>query len=195
LLRKSSLKGYEVDGLTDRLIATLYADDTTVYLSVEDDYEALLEILEVWCRASGARFNATKTEIIPIGKESFRRDLIQTRKMRPDATALPEGIRIAKDGEVTRILGSWPGNTKGNAAAWSTILDKVQDRLDRWSRFRPSLNGRSMISRAIIGGCTQFLTAAQGMPLDIEKKLDRMTLNFLWGESRKHPINMETLRQ
>ncbi|EJD33806.1 hypothetical protein AURDEDRAFT_22614, partial [Auricularia subglabra TFB-10046 SS5] len=193
LLRKSHLQGYEIEGLSERLIATLYADDTTVYLSANDNYEDLLGILEIWCRASGARFNVAKTEIIPLGEPGYRSSLIETRRTREGASALPEGIRIARDGEVTRILGSWPGNTKGNAAAWSTILDKIQSTLDRWSRFRPSLNGRSIISRAIIGGCTQYLTAAQGMPQDIEKKLDRMTLNFLWDGRKKHPINMDVL--
>ncbi|EJD50327.1 hypothetical protein AURDEDRAFT_35681, partial [Auricularia subglabra TFB-10046 SS5] len=193
LLRKSNLKGYEIDGLAERLIATLYADNTTVYLSEEDDYEMLLGMLEIWCKASGARFNVLKTEIIPLGSTAYRESLITTRKPRVDAPEIPAGIRIAKDGEVTRILGSWPGNGTENAAAWSTILDKVRDTLSRWARFRPSLNGKSIISRAIIGGCTQYLTAAQGMPLDVERKLDRLTLDFLWGGTRRHPVNMETL--
>ncbi|EJD37615.1 hypothetical protein AURDEDRAFT_33843, partial [Auricularia subglabra TFB-10046 SS5] len=193
LLRKSPLKGYEIDGLAERLIATLYADDTTVYLSAADDYEALLEILGIWCKASGARFNVMKTEIIPLGAAAYRATLITTRKLRPDAPEIPAEIRIAKDGEVTRILGSWPGNGTENTAAWSTILDKVRATLGRWARFRPSLNGKSIISRAIIGGCTQYLTAAQGMPLDVEQKLDRLTLDFLWGGAKRHPINMETL--
>ncbi|EJD33856.1 hypothetical protein AURDEDRAFT_76637 [Auricularia subglabra TFB-10046 SS5] len=187
MLRKSTLRGYEIGGLAERLIATLYADDTTVYLSEEDDYEMLLGILETWCKASGARFNVMKTEIIPLGSAEYRATLIATRRPRADAPEVPVGIRIARDGEVTRILGSWPGNGTENTAAWSMILDKVRDALGRWARFRPSMNGKSIISRAIIGGCTQYLTAAQGMPPDVERKLDRLTLDFLWGGGQETP--------
>ncbi|KAI9068534.1 hypothetical protein FKP32DRAFT_1526240, partial [Trametes sanguinea] len=66
-LRRSTLRGFQLPGIADRLITTLFADDTTVYLDKDDDYDDLLRILERWCRASGAKFNVNKTEHIPLG--------------------------------------------------------------------------------------------------------------------------------
>jgi hypothetical protein len=66
-LRQSGLKGFKLKEVDDRLIATLFADDTLVYLSSRDDFQSLLNILEEWCTASGAKFNIEKTEIVPIG--------------------------------------------------------------------------------------------------------------------------------
>lgn len=72
MLRKSDLTGYQIPGARDRLITTLFADDTTVYLSEGDSVASLEEMLDKWCKASGAKFNLDKTEIIPIGTEKYR---------------------------------------------------------------------------------------------------------------------------
>ena len=70
LLRESpDLAGFDIPGIRDKLIVSLYADDTTIYLSESDSYAALQNILSRWCTASGAKFNLEKTEIIPIGTE------------------------------------------------------------------------------------------------------------------------------
>ncbi|EJD46191.1 hypothetical protein AURDEDRAFT_34071, partial [Auricularia subglabra TFB-10046 SS5] len=192
-LRRSRLQGFRIPGLQEKLIATLYADDTTVYLSENDTYDALLAILDGWCKASGARFNIQKTEIIPMGVESFRRDLIANRRMSEQDIQLPQQVRVARDGEATRILGAWPGNGITNVSAWSVVLDKIQERLDRWTRMHPSILGRSIVSQAIVGGCSQYLTAAQGMPDAMERKLEKITLDFFWNDSKRHPVNMDTL--
>jgi hypothetical protein len=49
MLRDSSLKGLQIMGDTERLITTLFADDTTVFLSEDDDFEDLQTILNKWC--------------------------------------------------------------------------------------------------------------------------------------------------
>ncbi|KAF9456038.1 hypothetical protein BDZ94DRAFT_1241828 [Collybia nuda] len=80
MLRKSELIGFQAPGSTTRVIVTLFADDTTVYLNKSDDFNTLLGILQKWCSAA-AKFNINKTEIIPIGPENYHRELINTRKL------------------------------------------------------------------------------------------------------------------
>ncbi|EJD49840.1 hypothetical protein AURDEDRAFT_30879, partial [Auricularia subglabra TFB-10046 SS5] len=133
-LRRSQLRGFLIPGIAEKLIATLYADDTTAYLSEGDRYSDLLRILDSWCRASGARFNIAKTEIIPMGAKPFRKALVERRRMSAQDMPLPVQVRIAKDGEATRILGAWPGNGVINVSAWSVVVEKIQDRLARWAK-------------------------------------------------------------
>ncbi|EJD54002.1 hypothetical protein AURDEDRAFT_27096, partial [Auricularia subglabra TFB-10046 SS5] len=180
MLRHSTLRGYTIDGLEEKLIATLYADDTTVYLSSEDSYEELIPILDKWCLAAGAKFNVLKTEFIPIGSPDYRERMRTRRSLHEGDVQIPADIRIAADGEPTRILGSWPGNNVVNANAWSVILDKIDRQFEKWDNRHPTLNGRSILSQVIAGGYTQYLTAAEGMPAAIEKKLDKQVLGFLW---------------
>jgi hypothetical protein len=72
MLKSSSLKGYKIPHLPKRLIASLFADDITVYLREEDHFPDLLTLLYTWCKAAGAKFNMEKTGIVPIGKREFR---------------------------------------------------------------------------------------------------------------------------
>lgn len=84
-LRESDLKGFRIPGHSEKLVANLFADDTTTFLSAEDDLQTLEEILEDWCIASRAKFNTTKTEIIPMGVKEFREELTRSRRLRSDA--------------------------------------------------------------------------------------------------------------
>ncbi|OJT05021.1 Transposon TX1 uncharacterized 149 kDa protein [Trametes pubescens] len=69
MIRKSEIVGLNVPNQIETLKATLFADDTTVYLSSADDFAALQHVLDVWCSATKAKFNIAKTEIIPIGEK------------------------------------------------------------------------------------------------------------------------------
>lgn len=76
MLRLSSLKGFEIPGVENKLITTLFADDTTVFLSQFDKFTNLESILNKWYIASRACFNVSKAEIIPIGNPLYRKEVI-----------------------------------------------------------------------------------------------------------------------
>jgi hypothetical protein len=64
------LKGYRFPGGDiEKLIVNLFVDDTIIYLSKGDSYDALRKLLKTWCQASGAKFNIKKTEILPIANQ------------------------------------------------------------------------------------------------------------------------------
>src|SRR5437667_903449 len=110
MLRRSDLEGYRVSGTTKKLITSLFADDTTVYLTAKDKFSDLQDILETWCTASGAKFNIAKTEVIPISTQEYRLSVIQTRKAHETHEAISDHIHIAGEGEPVRILGAWIEN-------------------------------------------------------------------------------------
>ena len=60
MLRESELKGISVKGTTERIIASLFADDTMIYLHEDDNIETLMNILNTFCTASTAKFNVEK---------------------------------------------------------------------------------------------------------------------------------------
>ncbi|KAE9387111.1 hypothetical protein BT96DRAFT_838153, partial [Gymnopus androsaceus JB14] len=49
-----------------KLIANLFADDTTVFLAEDNELEDLENILNRWCTASTAVFNIAKMQILSI---------------------------------------------------------------------------------------------------------------------------------
>lgn len=91
-LRASDLRGYDIPGASERLIATLFADDTTTFLRKEDSFEDLMSILDVWCTASGAKFNKEKIEVIPIGRPEYRAAFLENRRPTPNSSPSPSHI-------------------------------------------------------------------------------------------------------
>ncbi|KAF5318883.1 hypothetical protein D9758_019008 [Tetrapyrgos nigripes] len=138
MLRNSHLQGFKIPGVVERLIANLFADDTTVFLAAEDDFGDLQTILDEWCTASTAKFNVNKTSIIPIGEEEYRRNVINTRRTvpyqygaNPYLNVLPPNLHIAREGEAVRILGAWYGNNIVATQIWAPTIEKIDKVLER----------------------------------------------------------------
>ena len=190
------LQGLAIPGLNRNILVTMFADDTTLYLNKYDRFDDVQRLLDRWCLVSGAKFNMEKTEIIPIGTEEHRLAVAATRKINPlDQHQLNERIHITKDGEAIRSLGAWIGNHTNDHTPWEPILDKIHKTLKGWRQTRPTLHGRRTIIQSVIGGHTQFLTKAQGMPTDIEQALTRILRDFLWEDDSSPRIALGTLHQ
>ena len=123
LIRQSDkLQGFTIPGSDEWLTVNLFADDTVVYANEYDRFDDLQEILDKWCRVSGAKFNKEKTEIIPLGIKAHRTRITQTRKLHPMDTPLNLDIHITKDREAICSLGSWVGNDASNNTPWEPVI-------------------------------------------------------------------------
>ncbi|KAI0342568.1 hypothetical protein BDW22DRAFT_1299598, partial [Trametopsis cervina] len=192
-LRASDLRGFEIPGVADKVIVSLFADDTTIYLSELDSFDRLVSILDLWCMASRAKFNKDKTEAIPMGTAAYRAQLLTTRQLQPDAPLLPADMRIAADDTGIRILGAWIGNGLTQMEPWTNTVEKIAAALKRWGRCNPTLRGRRLIAQMIVAGMTQYLAKVQGMPAHVEMQIRRITRNFVWKDANASPVGMDTL--
>ena len=183
-IRASSIKGIDVPNLDQKVKVSLFADDTTVVLTEYDSFTALIELLDEWCAVSGAKFNVEKTEIIPLGSTEYRTQLIETRKINVLGEAIPESIHIAREKDATRILGAWVGNSIDPMEPWRKIVETIRKDFKRWEARYPTLEGKRHVVQMIAGGKTQFLTRAQGMPEAIQKEIQRLITEFVWGKER-----------
>lgn len=178
-LRKLGLKGLEVPGIAERLIAKLFADDTTVYLSAEDRYDKMEAILLTWCQASRAKFNAEKTECIPVGTKEFRMELTKGDLGMVLGRTIPDRVRVVPDGQAVRILEAWLGNGTNATEPWKKVVEASTTRLGKWSRRHPTMYGRKLAVGIEVAGRTQFLMEAQGMPESVEGTLHSMVMEFV----------------
>lgn len=194
MLRESNLKGIMLDGEVECLIATLFADDTTVYLAEDDTFQDLTAILKDWCEASGARFNIPKTVIVPIGTPEHRSNLLTTCQQHPDTQKIPEEIKITRDGEATCLLGAFISNEIDNTSMWTPMIEAVANDLKRWNKEKPSMEGQRLVIGIVIGGRTQYRTRVQGMPKQVKDLLAKMCREFLWKGNSKPTISLNMLR-
>jgi hypothetical protein len=193
MLRCSDLEGYKIKNVMEKVATTLFADDTTVYLSAKDSFTKVTSILDRWCKASSAKFNVSKTEIIPIGSREYRPRVIQTRKMNVDDDPIPENVHIAIDGESIRILGARIGNGVDIHAIWTPMIEKVDSALERWGESHPALEMRRHICQITIGSMTQYLAQVNGMPKSVEKQFIKTQRGWMWGGSKSSPVQHDML--
>ncbi len=198
MIRKSELRGFKVPRSEETLKAVLFADDTTVYLSHEDDFKALQDVLDIWCSAAKARFNIAKTEIIPLGSAAFRTRMAETYRDTGEWYNYPQGVHVAQDGEAVRILGAFFGNGVDQVDIWSVVLTKIVamrkplvHAMQRWSAGHATLHGKKHVIQMIVGGMTQFFTTVQRMPEIILKRLTKIIRGYLWDERCNTPVGME----
>ncbi|KAF6747932.1 hypothetical protein DFP72DRAFT_821117, partial [Ephemerocybe angulata] len=183
MLRKSNLRGFKIKENVAQIITKLFADDTAVYLACDDNFSDLEALLALWCTASGGKFNVIKTEIIPVGTEEYRAQVVLTRQGRPGDphSALPGGVHIARDGEAVRVLGAHVGNKIDQEAVWAPILETLEKKVNYWLRSNPSLEGRSFLTKLEPGARTLFKAMVQCMPKSAEKKVAKIINKIMWG--------------
>jgi ribonuclease HI/exonuclease III len=190
-LQESLLKGYNVPGKSKRLITSLFADDTTVFLAEDDDISALESILSDWCKASRAKFNVKKTEVLPIGSIEYRNSVETTRRMHPEGQQIPASMKIVPKGGMIRILGAWYANGATTECPWGAVEDKIKMALGRWTSAKVTTMGRRHVIQMVIGGYTQYLTQVHGMPNETKKRLKKKIKEYMWG-GKFSRVNIET---
>lgn len=144
-LRRSTLKGIKIPDVVDRLVVRLFADDTQIYLSEYDRWPKVRAITDEWCLASTAKFNAEKTEVLPMGATSYRREVCKWKAIRPDRIRTPEllprGARMVSDGQPLRILGGIVGHKVDEAQIWGPVVNKIETLTDKWSKRHLTMRG------------------------------------------------------
>ncbi|KAJ7659371.1 hypothetical protein B0H17DRAFT_954822, partial [Mycena rosella] len=165
----------------------LFADDTTIFLSSHDSWSSLWAVLDLWCTASTAKFNESKTVILPFGRLSYREHVALERCINNSQSArIPPNVRIMRDGETCRMQGAWIGNAVPYLTPWPSTLesDKIRNDLERWKLTNLSIEGKRHIINMFVGGRSQYLTRVQGMPDEVEESLTKLIHNFVWDGKR-----------
>ena len=103
-------------------------------------------------------------------------------------------IKIARDGDAVRSLGAWIGNNTDDATPWEAVLDAIYRDLRSWGKVWPMMMGRKIIIQVVVGGRTQYLTSAQGMPPHIEKAVIKMIREFMWKDDSAPRIALDILQ-
>jgi len=128
-IRKSSLEGFKIQGLEERVLVSLFTDDTLVYMNKKDDNKILKQTIRNFCEASTAKFNNKKSEILPIGTKEYRNNVIKTRTInKTNNDKLDQAIRIIEDNDSLRTLDAHIGNDSETSIQWEIIL-KRQSRI------------------------------------------------------------------
>jgi exonuclease III/ribonuclease HI len=177
-IRNSTLEGIHISKESENVLVRAYADDTTVYLSENDQLEVLEECIDTFCKASTAKFNHEKTEIIPIGEPEFRKRIIALRMF--NGSSLEHAAKIANEGEAIRVLGSWQGNNANANNKWTEIIEKQLKIMNAWAKSHPSLLARARIAKALVVSKALYLITVNGIANDQLNEMEKNIRSFIW---------------
>lgn len=104
----------------------------------------------------------------------------------------PSKVDVLQEGGTIRILGAWIGNNPNPTISWTNKLKNITAALEKWKKCHPSMSGKRLIVQMIVGGMTQYLTKAQGMPPDIEDEVVKIIRDFIWDD-KKPLVALESL--
>jgi hypothetical protein len=96
-----------------------------------------------------------------------------------DGTKIPEHIKIAAEKEPIRILGAWVGNGVEQVSTWARTIEKIDASLEQWEMGKPTMEGRRLIVLMVVSGMTQYMAKVQGMPKEVETRLEKRIRKFL----------------
>ena len=172
-IRASPLKGFKINDKLTKVLVKAYTDDMTVFLGPEDKPTDLKNSLDLFCKASTARFNDSKTEVIPMGIKEVRNETIRTREF--NGWEIEDEIRIAQDGKATCILGSWQGNETDVQDKWNSILERQMKTMKQWTHLYPSVAGWVLLAKTLVVSLAQYLMTVNGI---LNKNLTTMERNI-----------------
>jgi len=116
-----------------------FADDTVLLLQDKKSWEACLQSIETFNKASNMALNEDKTEAMWVGPKAMRPQIGDL------FTHQGKRIKWATPHQYIRSLGCPMTNSSNLATCWANKYDKILYRLNNWSRLNPSLDKRILI--------------------------------------------------
>lgn len=145
-----------------------HADDSTITVSTLEAVDIVLDTFALYGRASGAKLNIEKSEILPLGRDI-------------DLNILPKcKLHIVRG--VIEILGIYlgPDRQKCVTLNWETKIKKIRSLLGWWRQRTLTLNGKAIVINSLIMSKLWYLVTVQTVPLYIEKEIRSTIQNFMW---------------
>ncbi len=150
---------------------SMYADDTLIAFSSQTDLDKIQEIIQLYCKASGAKINKKKSEVI----------LFQSND--PPLFNL-EDYTLK---EFTKYLGVMIGNNIPSKLIWENIIKKMRAIIALWKRRNLSIQGRSLVAKSLILSKIWYIATNQVIPIEVLKEIKDIVYEYIW-EGKKAPV-------
>lgn len=155
-----------------------YADDTSITVKDLESVNYVLEDLRLYEKASGAKINVEKSEIMFFGK------------VNKEKVGVPFKVRE----DFIKILGINIGTKEKEARdeTWTGVLNKIKNTLNYWKLRQLKLKGKVIVVNTLLLSKINYVLGVLDLPDWVFKDLNNMISNFIWG-GKNVRIAMKTL--
>ncbi len=147
-----------------------YADDTTFTVRDSESINKIMKHMETYGKASGAKINIDKSEIMSIGGVDIGRCDIP--------------FKVTNDH--MRILGVNVGVNAKEArdATWTGILNKMKQVLQFWRLRDLRLRGKVVVANSLVISKCNYVIGAVDLPDWVLNEMKEVVNNFFVGRER-----------
>lgn len=153
-----------------------YADDTTITVRDGGSVKKVLELIEKYGRASGAKINKIKSEIMYIG-EVERVDV---------------GLKVEE--KYIKVLGVHLGveSKEARDVTWTGVINKIRTVCTAWSGRKLRLKGKIIVVNSLLLAVCVYVMSVLDMPEWVMNELNKIVCDFIW-EGKGVKIAQKTL--
>jgi exonuclease III len=177
------IKGISLPGDSPgyRSLTALYMDDTQLHLADFNDLVRAKAHCLLYCTASNASFNWSKSEGILVGLPQPPFDpLFNLKWLQPDEEFKILGLKLKN---------SFPLDL---SVPWSGILEKVTNRLKMGS-WNFSLKGRVTFVKTYIVSLIPYLANSVPLPASFAVRLDKLIWRYIWKGASSGKVRREVM--
>ena len=170
-----NIKGYKLFATREKKLIA-YADDMTLILTSPNSLSHALESINTFCKASGAKMNQEKTEILRLGPWK--------------AQPFKEALSWLKN-KIT-VLGIIYSENNMQAKNFTPITDTINERLQKWGKRNYTIEGRANILNIYEFPKILYRLNTIDIPSKILEKYMTNIYNFIW-KNKLHKIKKDTI--
>ena len=162
--RDGGLRGLPVAPGAERVKVVPFADDVTLLASMPGEVDRILEHVNAFEEASGAKLNRGKTGMLGVGWENVGR----------------WGFKVAEGN--LKILGIHVGigGEDVTRANWGMVISRVQSTVNRWRLRGLSLRGKVIVWNSLVASKIVHVLGTCELPQWALKALNDALSSFLW---------------
>ena len=157
----------------------LYMDDVNLLLTDRTSIDRTLDLTDYYGRASGAKLNREKTQAQFFGPWTVT-----------DMTGLPLTVTQTD----LKILGVKFDREGGGDTNWPGLIGKVKQRLGYWGLRRLTIEGKVLITKAVILPLLLSVSSVFMPPRRVILALERAIFYFIWG-SKWERLRREVMKK
>lgn len=173
--RDKRIRGIELP-YGGKCVINQYADDTTVTVREISSVGKVLELVEKYGKASGAKINREKSEIMYIG-EVERADV---------------GVRVEE--KYMKVLGVYLGvdSKEARDITWAGVINKIRTVCTAWKGRKLRIKGKiTVVNNLMLSVCVYVMSVIE-MPQWVMNELNKIVHDFIW-EGKGVKIAQKTL--
>ena len=171
------------DTKDDRI--SMFADDSSTFVSQAGQIRAARNIILNYERATGGKLHEDKTKILKLGR---------TRKENMTNKRLGVKFEIMQEGDRETYLGDVIGNEVQEEERFGEIIAKVTKTGENWNKEHIGIYGRAIIANTLMIAKIKHRSDVNALSKSLKKRILGEFRNFVWkGKEKKARVRWEIL--